>query len=199
MHISEGVLSPAVLGAGAVLAAAGIVIGLRKLDYDRLMTVAILAAAFCGLTHPCAHRPEQRAPHPERAPRDAARLGGVPVHFCGAHASGDPVPVRRHHRTWREYLQYGFSGGRLLLRVPPHAVEIRTSADCRRILLRGSLAGAGLLTALSLSFSDEGFLRTAQLLFLAHIPVMIVEGVITALAVSFIAKVRPEILQFSKE
>ena len=46
MHISEGVLSPAVLGAGAVLAAAGIVIGLRKLDYDRLMTVAILAAAF---------------------------------------------------------------------------------------------------------------------------------------------------------
>lgn len=46
MHISEGVLSPAVLGAGAVLAAAGIVIGLRKLDYDWLMTVAILAAAF---------------------------------------------------------------------------------------------------------------------------------------------------------
>ena len=49
MHISEGVLSPAVLGAGAVLAAAGIVIGLRKLDYDRLMTVAILAAAFFGV------------------------------------------------------------------------------------------------------------------------------------------------------
>ena len=123
-----------------------------------------------------------------------------PSIFCGAHASGDPVPVRRHHRTWREYLQYGFSGGRLLLRVPPHAVEIRTSADCRRILLRAlSVAGAGLLTALSLSFSAEGFLRTAQILFLAHIPVMIVEGVITALAVSFIAKVRPEILQFSKE
>ena len=201
MHISEGVLSPAVLGAGAVLAAAGIVIGLRKLDYDRLMTVAILAAAFfCGLTHPCAHRPEQRAPHPERAPRDAARLGGVPVHFCGAHASGDPVPVRRHHRTWREYLQYGFSGGRLLLRVPPHAVEIRTSADCRRILLRGSLRRRGRAADGAVAeFSAEGFLRTAQILFLAHIPVMIVEGVITALAVSFIAKVRPEILQFSKE
>ena len=61
-----------------------------------------------------------------------------------------------------------------------------------------SVAGAGLLTALSLSFSAEGFLRTAQILFLAHIPVMIVEGVITALAVSFIAKVRPEILQFSR-
>ena len=61
-----------------------------------------------------------------------------------------------------------------------------------------SVAGAGLLTALSLSFSDEGFFRTAEILFLAHIPVMIVEGVITSLAVSFIARVRPEILQFSK-
>ena len=66
-------------------------------------------------------------------------------------------------------------------------------------LRQAAIAGAGLLTALSLSFSAEGFLRTAQILFLAHIPVMIVEGVITALAVSFIAKVRPEILQFSKE
>ena len=62
-----------------------------------------------------------------------------------------------------------------------------------------SVAGAGLLTALSLSFSDEGFLHTAEILFLAHIPVMLVEGVITALAVSFIARVRPEILQFSED
>ena len=46
MHISEGVLSPAVLGAGAALAVAGLAMGLRKLDYDRLMTVAILAATF---------------------------------------------------------------------------------------------------------------------------------------------------------
>ena len=46
MHIAEGVLSPAVLGAGAVLAAVGTAIGLRRLDYDRLMSVGILSAAF---------------------------------------------------------------------------------------------------------------------------------------------------------
>ena len=45
MHISEGVLSPVVLGLGAALAAGGAALGLRRLDYDRLMTVAILAAA----------------------------------------------------------------------------------------------------------------------------------------------------------
>lgn len=46
MHIAEGVLSPAVLATGYALTAAGTAIGLKKLDYDRLMTVAILAAAF---------------------------------------------------------------------------------------------------------------------------------------------------------
>lgn len=46
MHISEGVLSPTVLGLGAALATAGVAVGLRKVDYDRLMTVAMLAATF---------------------------------------------------------------------------------------------------------------------------------------------------------
>uniref|UniRef100_UPI003A951F43 energy-coupling factor ABC transporter permease n=1 Tax=Desulfovibrio legallii TaxID=571438 RepID=UPI003A951F43 len=46
MHIAEGVLSPAVLLTGYALTAAGTAVGLRRLDYDRLMTVAILAAAF---------------------------------------------------------------------------------------------------------------------------------------------------------
>ena len=46
MHIAEGVLSPAVLATGYALTAAGTALGLKKLDYDRLMTVAILAATF---------------------------------------------------------------------------------------------------------------------------------------------------------
>jgi nickel transport protein len=56
-----------------------------------------------------------------------------------------------------------------------------------------SVAGAGLLTAASLAFTDEGFLQAARLLFLAHVPVMIVEGIVTALAVSFLSRVRPEL------
>jgi cobalt/nickel transport system permease protein len=60
-----------------------------------------------------------------------------------------------------------------------------------------SVAGAGLLTALSLAFTDEGFLQAAGILFVAHIPVMIAEGVVTVLSVSFLAKVRPELLRFT--
>jgi cobalt/nickel transport system permease protein len=48
------------------------------------------------------------------------------------------------------------------------------------------------LTALSLTFTDEGFLRAAQVLFLAHVPVAAAEGVLTALLVRFLARVRPE-------
>ena len=60
-----------------------------------------------------------------------------------------------------------------------------------------SVAGAGLLTALSLSLTSEGFVQAARVLFAAHVPVMVAEGIVTALAVSFLARVRPEILNFS--
>ena len=46
MHIAEGVLSPPILAAGYALTAVGTALGLRRLDYDKLMTVAILAATF---------------------------------------------------------------------------------------------------------------------------------------------------------
>ena len=180
MHISEGVLSPAVLGAGAVLAAAGIVIGLRKLDYDRLMTVAILAAAFfVGMLLGWAAFPSIFV---------ALMLQAILFQYGGITVLG----VNTFNMAFPAVVCY-YAFRPMLLKSARQRI---VGAFCCGAL---SVAGAGLLTALSLSFSAEGFLRTAQILFLAHIPVMIVEGVITALAVSFIAKVRPEILQFSKE
>lgn len=44
MHIAEGVLSAPVLIAGA--AAAGIAVGLKRLDESRLMTAGLVGAAF---------------------------------------------------------------------------------------------------------------------------------------------------------
>ena len=46
MHISEGVLSGPVLVSGMVLAGAGMAIGLKKLDYDRIAQAGILSASF---------------------------------------------------------------------------------------------------------------------------------------------------------
>lgn len=46
MHISEGVLSAPVLVTGVALTAAGCGISLKKLDYERVLQVAILTSAF---------------------------------------------------------------------------------------------------------------------------------------------------------
>src|SRR4030042_7141130 len=48
MHISEGVLSPAVLAGGVALTVVGTAIGLKKMDYEAIPRVAILSAAFFG-------------------------------------------------------------------------------------------------------------------------------------------------------
>ncbi|ABY70207.1 ABC-type Co2+ transport system, permease component [Actinobacillus pleuropneumoniae serovar 3 str. JL03] len=46
MHLSEGVLHSTTLITGAVIALAGVAIGLRKLDYRRLSLTALFASAF---------------------------------------------------------------------------------------------------------------------------------------------------------
>ena len=46
MHISEGVLSPPVLVTGAVLTAAGVALGLRKMENEKIPLVAVLTSAF---------------------------------------------------------------------------------------------------------------------------------------------------------
>ncbi|MFC1526937.1 energy-coupling factor ABC transporter permease, partial [Candidatus Latescibacterota bacterium] len=46
MHISEGVLSPPVLAAGAALAAGGLAIGLKRMQPHDVPKVAVLSSAF---------------------------------------------------------------------------------------------------------------------------------------------------------
>ena len=164
MHISEGVLSPAVLGAGAVLAAAGIVIGLRKLDYDRLMTVAILAAAFfvgslihvpigpssvhlilnglLGMLLGWAAFPSIFV---------ALMLQAILFQYGGITVLG----VNTFNMAFPAVVCY-YAFRPMLLKSARQRI---VGAFCCGAL---SVAGAGLLTALSLSFSDEGFLRTAH-------------------------------------
>ncbi|HAS88003.1 MAG TPA: cobalt transporter CbiM, partial [Desulfovibrio sp.] len=46
MHISEGILSLPVLACGAVVAATGTMIGLKKIDSEKLISVALLSSVF---------------------------------------------------------------------------------------------------------------------------------------------------------
>ena len=199
MHISEGVLSPVILGLGAALTVCGTAVGLRRLDYDRLMTVAILAAAFFvgSLIH---------------IPIGPASAHLILNGLLGAILGWAAFPAILVALMLQSVLfQYG---GFTVLGV--NAFNMAFPATLCFVLLRpllsrpgrvrtaaafccGALsgAGAGLLTAASLAWTDQGFVGAARLLFLAHVPVMVVEGIVTALAVSFLSRVRPELLGFA--
>ena len=48
--------------------------------------------------------------------------------------------------------------------------------------------------ALSLMFTEDDFLAVATLIVTAHIPVMVIEGIVTAFSVAFLKKVQPTML-----
>jgi cobalt/nickel transport system permease protein len=54
---------------------------------------------------------------------------------------------------------------------------------------------SGLLVAVALITTGEAFLETAELVLLAHLPIMIIEGVITLFIFLFLRKVKPEMLE----
>lgn len=199
MHISEGVLSPAILGLGAALTACGTAVGLRRLDYDQLMTVAILAAAF--FVGSLIHIPIG----PSSAHLILNGLLGAILGWAAFPAILVALMLQSVLFQYGGFTVLGVNAFNMafpatlcfvLLRpLLSRPGRVRTAAAfCCGAL---SVAGAGLLTAASLAWTDQGFAGAARLLFLAHVPVMVVEGIVTALAVSFLSRVRPELLGFA--
>ncbi len=196
MHISEGVLSAPVLISGGALTAAGTAIGLKKIDYEKIMPVAILASVFfvASLIH--------------------VPIGPGSIHLVLSGLLGIIL-------GWACFpailvallLQVIFFqfGGLMVLGVNtfnmaapavlcfylfrPWLIKKKTR------LIAGFATGAlsilfsSLLMALSLALSDSGFLDTAKIILLANIPIMIIEGIITMFTVSFLTRVQPDILQ----
>ena len=54
-------------------------------------------------------------------------------------------------------------------------------------------AGA-VMVGLALVFTEENFLKVSYLVVMAHVPVMIIEGIITTFCVAFLKKVQPDML-----
>lgn len=197
MHIAEGVLSAPILISGGVLAVGGCALGLKKLDESRLMPAALLSAAF--FTGSLLHVPI--------GPATSAHLllNGLTGVLMGWVA----FPVIAVALLLQALL-FQFGGITVLgvntwnMAMPAVIVGIAARpwlrrAGCLRFtaaFLGGALGvlGAALLTALSLAFTDEGFATAAKLLFIAHLPIAVVEGLVTVSVVSFLAKVRPEML-----
>ncbi|MEQ8285165.1 cobalt transporter CbiM [Thalassospira sp.] len=197
MHIVDGALAPEVLIGGGVLAVAGLGLGLRKLPIDKIPATGVLSATFfvASLIH--------------------VPVGPSSVHLIMSGLAGLVLGWTAFPALFvgllLQAIFFGF-GGLTVLGV--NTVNIAFPAVIAGFVFRsmvarsnpagaaiwGGLAGASsialttLFVAISLMLSGDAFIPAAKLVFFAHIPVMIVEGLISAAAVYLIVKVKPELL-----
>lgn len=200
MHISEGVLSGPVLLTGVVVATASLAYSLRKLPWEHLMSVGVVSSAFfvASLIH--------------------VPLGPSSVHLImnglmGAVLGWAAFPAIAVALFLQALLfQYGglfvLGVNACVMGLPAVFCGILLGPLMRSPSTRviGSfLCGGGavllsaLLFSLALAFSGEDFLASAAVVFMAHIPIMVIEGALTVVIVGFLTKAMPELLSFSQE
>ncbi len=196
MHISEGILSGPVLVSGIVLAAAGAAVGLKKLNYDRIPRAAILSAAFfvASLIH------VPIGPSSVHLILNgivglilgwgafpvilvALALQAVFFQFGGITTLGVNTVVMALPAVLCYYL---FAG--LVRRRPAIALPAAFLCGALAVFLGAVVVG------LALTFTEENFLKVSYMVVIAHLPVMAIEGIITAFCVAFLKRVQPEML-----
>ena len=201
MHISEGVLSPPVLMAGGALTVVGSAIGLKNLDYERIMTVSLLTATFfvASLIHV-----------PLGPGNIHLVLGGLMGMVLGWSCFPAILVALLLQTLFFHY------GGLVVLGVNTSIMALpalicfylfRPLVEQNGVKRKigGFAAGflaillSSLLMALALASTDKGFIQAARLVVAAHIPLMIIEGIITMFTISFLAKVQPEFLRMGKQ
>lgn len=197
MHISDGVLTAPVLAAGAALSLGGLSLGLKKLDYDRLPQVAILSAAFFVAS--LIYIPIG----PSTAHLILNGLLGVmlgwgtfPAIFVGLTLQAILFHFGGLTTLGVNTFTMAFPGVCCYLLLGRLARSPKPRAHMLAGFLCGSLSvlGSALLVGLSLASAGEEFYNVARLIVVVHLPVMLIEGIITAATVSFIMRVKPAML-----
>lgn len=197
MHINEGVLAaPVLVGCGA-LAAAGVAAGISRLDEKSMVQTAVVSSALFVATL-------------IRVP-----MGPSSVHLILNGLAGMLL-------GWRVFPAFavafflqailfgvgGFStlGVNVVMMATPGlalGLALRPVAQrggARAAFWSGAVAGAlaillsGVLLAAILLTTGQEFRNAAALVLAAHVPVMLVEGLVTGGAVAFLKRVRPEAL-----
>ena len=196
MHISEGVLSGPVLISGGVLAAAGTAIGLKKIDYDQLARVGILSATFfvASLVHV-----------PIGPSNVHLIMNGLVGLLLGWAAFPAIMVALLLQGVFFQFGGFTSLGVNTIIMALPAVLCYYMFApllhkDRKFLLLAGFGCGfcavflGGIIVGLSLLFTEEDFFAVAALVISAHIPVMIIEGIVTAFSVAFLKKVQPAML-----
>jgi cobalt/nickel transport system permease protein len=199
VHISEGVLSPAVLAAGAILSTAGVAIGLKKMSADRIPEVAVLSSAFFIVS--LIHVPVG----PANAHLIMNGLIGV---LLGWMAFPSILVALILQALVFQYGGFTVLGVNTFIAAAPAITAyylfswiIKKNKNRSLIALAAFCAGAlgvgfaVLLLVSALVTTGEVFINVARLIAIAHLPIFIIEGIITAFCVLFLKKVKPELLE----
>ena len=198
MHLAEGVIaSPVMLGGGWLLASAGVAIGLRQLDETAAMRAAVMSSSFfvASLIH--------------------IPVFGVSIHLSLTALLGIVLGWAAFPAVFLalvlQAVLFGFGGLTTLglntcimatpsvvvyhlfraFRIQPSARAVPAACGALGALaiVLGSLILAGILGT-----AGEAFRIVAVTVLAAQIPVMILEGLVTASAAGFLQKVSPELL-----
>jgi len=198
MHISEGVLSAPVLIAGAVLSLGGVAIGLKKMSYDKIPQVAVLSSAFfvASLIHV-----------PIGPSSVHLVLNGLVGVFLGWMAFPSIFVALALQALLFQFGGFTSLGVNTFTMAAPAVIAyylfnfpIRKARHTIS-MLAGFFAGVtgvglgALFVAIALVTTGESFMNIAKIMVIAHLPVMVIEGIVTAFCVIFLKKVRPEILE----
>ncbi len=198
MHISEGVLTAPVLLAGGVGTILGLAIGLRRMNVREIPKVALLTAAFF-----------------------VASLVHVPIGPSNAHLVLNGILGILLGWTafsaifiglFFQAVLFQFGGlttlgvNTLNMAVPAVIMGVFARPALRSnsglfATVMTAIAGAGAIVmsaamvAGSLALSGESFVAVSKLIFVAHIPIAIAEGVLSVFIISFLLKTKPEVIK----
>jgi cobalt/nickel transport system permease protein len=196
MHISEGVLSGPVLASGMVLAAAGTAVGMKRLDYDRIAHTGILSASFfvASLIHV-----------PIGPSSVHLILNGIVGLLLGWAAFPAILVALLLQAMLFQYGGITTLGVNTVIMALPAVIAFHLLGPFvrkRPTIALAAAFGCGSLSvllsaaimSLSLIYTQESFLEVAYAVIAANIPVMLIEGIITAFCISFLKRVQPTLL-----
>ena len=201
MHIADGIIGIPILIGSSVLAIVGIGIGLKQLEPSKIPLAAMLAAVFflSGLIH--------------------LPIGFGSVHLimnglCGILLGWIAFPIMLVVLILQAIL-FGFGGittlglNTLIMALPAIPLYYLLGKDLwqldkKAVFLRGCLAGilgiflGSFLMSSAFYFSDQKtFQEISGLIVLAHLPVMLVESIVTGAILAFLYRVEPQWLQMN--
>jgi len=196
MHISDGVLPISVAVGGFAASLAIVALSARKVDPETLPKIAVVTSAFfvASLIH--------------------VPIGPTSVHLLipglvGILLGGGAfISIALGIVLQSLLFQFGgitaIGANAFMMGVPAlmsgWVFRILKGRSMRRHVLAGAMAGglgvllATVILALLLASSGEDFLGVAWIAIYAHLPVLVIESAISAFVVSFLFKVKPDML-----